>query len=115
MENYGDRSFMVVEMDSKGVSDASKGKRLPEYARIVPDYPFLEAEVRFAVRHEYAQTAIDVLARRTRLAFLNSKAALESIPKVVSIMASEAGWSSDRQTQETLNTTKFLKSMGLKE
>ena len=33
-------------------------------------YPYIEAEVRYAAR-EYACTAADVLARRTRLAFLN--------------------------------------------
>ena len=111
--SYGDRAYMIAELDVKGVSEATQGKRHPTYAKIAPDYPFLEAEVRYAVRHEYAQTAIDVLARRTRLAFLDSKAAFESLQKIVSIMASEAGWSTDRQTNETANATKFLKSMGL--
>lgn len=106
---------MIVELDAKGTSDAAKGKRLPDYSRIVPDYPFLEAEIRYAARHEYAQTAVDILARRTRLAFLNSKAALESLPKIVSIMAAEAGWSTDRQAKETANAIKFLKSMGLQD
>ncbi|KGG52913.1 hypothetical protein DI09_125p30 [Mitosporidium daphniae] len=115
VQNYGDRAYMIVELDAKGTSDAAKGKRLPDYSRIVPDYPFLEAEIRYAARHEYAQTAVDILARRTRLAFLNSKAALESLPKIVSIMAAEAGWSTDRQAKETANAIKFLKSMGLQD
>ena len=38
-------------------------------------YPMLEAEVVFACRSEYACTAVDVLARRTRLAFLDAYAA----------------------------------------
>ena len=33
--------------------------------------------------HEYAQTAVDVLSRRTRLAFLNAQAALEALPMVI--------------------------------
>lgn len=41
-------------------------------------YPYLEAEVRYACR-EYAATVEDVLSRRTRLAFLNSAAALECV------------------------------------
>lgn len=38
-------------------------------------------QVRYAVR-EYACTAIDVIARRTRLAFLNTYAAHEVLPEV---------------------------------
>ena len=39
------------------------------------------------VSHEYAVTPADVLARRTRLAFLNSTAARLCLPRVVEIMA----------------------------
>ena len=41
----------------------------------------------FEVNHEYAVTPADVLARRTRLAFLNSTAARLCLPRVVEIMA----------------------------
>jgi len=47
------------------------------------------AEIIFAVRHEYAQTVEDVLARRTRLLFLNAKAAIAAAPTVAAIMAKE--------------------------
>ena len=40
-------------------------------------YPYIEAEVRYAAR-EYACTAADVLARRTRLAFLNRSATADA-------------------------------------
>ena len=49
-------------------------------------------QVRYAVR-EYACTAIDIMARRTRLAFCNANAAAESLPRVVDIMAEELKWS----------------------
>ena len=39
------------------------------------------------MNHEYAVTPADVLARRTRLAFLNSTAARLCLPRVVEIMA----------------------------
>jgi glycerol-3-phosphate dehydrogenase len=42
--------------------------------RLAQDYPYIEAEVRWAQRHEMALTAEDVLARRTRLAFLDEAA-----------------------------------------
>ena len=50
----------------------------------------------YAVR-EYAATVIDVLARRTRLAFLNVRAAEESLPRVVELMSRELGWSKQHE------------------
>jgi glycerol-3-phosphate dehydrogenase len=69
--------------------------------------------VRYAVRHEYAQTAVDVIARRTRLSFLNAQASLNALPRVVDIMAEEFNWSLSRKRQELKNGTAFLASMGL--
>lgn len=69
--------------------------------------------MRYAVRHEYAQTAVDVIARRTRLSFLNAQAALNALPRVVDIMAEEFNWSLSRKRQELKNGTAFLASMGL--
>ena len=65
------------------------------------------------MRHEYAQTAIDVIARRTRLSFLNAQAALNALPRVVDIMAEELDWSLSRKRQELKKATTFLASMGL--
>lgn len=50
----------------------------------------------YAVR-EYACTAVDVLARRTRLAFLNVHAAEEALPRVIELMARELEWSPEHQ------------------
>ena len=73
----------------------------------------IEAEVRYAVRHEYAQTAVDVIARRCRLSFLNAQAALRALPRVVEIMAEDLNWTHSRQKAEIDRATKFLASMGL--
>lgn len=51
--------------------------------------PYIGAEVIFAVRHEMARTVEDVLARRTRALFLNSRAAVEMAPRVAALMATE--------------------------
>ena len=85
----------------------SRGRRLSNL------YPFVDGEVRYAVRHEQAQTAVDVLARRTRLAFLNAQAALGALPTVIDIMAKELGWDADRRDREWKDGVKFLRSMGL--
>jgi len=50
---------------------------------------------------EYAETAVDVLARRTRLAFLNVRAAEESLPRVIQLMSRELGWSKQREQVNT--------------
>ena len=48
-----------------------------------------EAMVRFAVRYEYARTVEDMLARRSRLLFLDAALALELSDKVAAILMSE--------------------------
>lgn len=75
-------------------------------------YPFLEAEVIFAVRHEWAVRAEDILARRTRLAFLNKDAALLAIPRVVDLMGTELGWNEERRSLERQRCVKYMRHFG---
>jgi glycerol-3-phosphate dehydrogenase len=106
--NYGDRAWTLLDLSE------STGQRWPLHGiRLSPLYPNIEAEVRYSVRHEYAQTAVDFLARRSRLCFLNAQAALDSLPRVIEIMSAELGWSRARRKQEIERTTDFLESMGL--
>ncbi len=55
------------------------------------DLPYTGAEVIFAVREECARTVEDVLARRLRALFLNSRAAVAMAPRVAVLMAGELG------------------------
>ena len=50
-----------------------------------------EAMVRFAVRHEYARTVEDVLARRSRMLFLDAIQAARCAPDVADIVQQETG------------------------
>ena len=94
-ESYGDRAWTVAALSSP------TEQRFPVRGeKISALYPFVDGEVRYAVRHEYAQTAVDVIARRTRLAFLNAQAALEALPKVIDIMATELKWDNKRKAVE---------------
>ncbi|ORY64241.1 FAD dependent oxidoreductase-domain-containing protein [Pseudomassariella vexata] len=109
-ESYGDRAWSVAALCK------ATDRRFPAKGeRISTLYPFVDGEIRYAVRHEYAQTAVDVLARRTRLAFLNAQASLEALPKIIDIMADELKWDSRRQETEWKDTVSFLQSMGLPE
>ncbi|MCO5234882.1 MAG: glycerol-3-phosphate dehydrogenase/oxidase [Chitinophagaceae bacterium] len=54
-----------------------------------PDFPFIKAQVIWAVREEMAMTVEDVLARRIRLLFLDARAAIAVAPGVAKLMAAE--------------------------
>ncbi|XP_019875075.2 glycerol-3-phosphate dehydrogenase, mitochondrial isoform X1 [Aethina tumida] len=101
-KSYGDRAFTVAKMA------ALTGKRWPIIGKkLHPEFPYIDAEVRYGVR-EYAMTAIDMIARRVRLAFLNVQAAQEALPDIINIMAEELGWSEDEKKKQTQLATEFL-------
>ncbi|GAB7361569.1 hypothetical protein MBLNU230_g1621t1 [Neophaeotheca triangularis] len=107
-ESYGDRAWSVAALC------APTDQRFPvRGTRISPLYPYVDGEIRYAVRHEYAQSAVDVLARRTRLSFLNAHASLEALPQVIDVMGEELKWNQTRKEREWSNGVQFLGSMGL--
>ena len=107
-QSYGDRAWMVAALASR------TEKRFPVRGRRLSElYPIIDGEIRYAVQYEYAQTAVDVLARRTRLAFLNAQATLEALPQVIDLMAEDLGWDRQRKDVEWKDTLAFLASMGL--
>ncbi|KAK4988843.1 mitochondrial glycerol-3-phosphate dehydrogenase [Elasticomyces elasticus] len=107
-ESYGDRAWTVAALS------APTEQRFPiRGKRISALYPYIDGEVRYAVHHEYAQTAVDVVARRTRLAFLNAQAALEALPMIIDLMAEELDWNNHRKEEEWKHAVGFLGSMGL--
>jgi glycerol-3-phosphate dehydrogenase len=71
-----------------------------------PRLPYRFAEVAWAVRNEKARTVEDVLARRTRALFLDSRAALEASPRVAQFLAAELNQNESWQQQQvaTFNT-----------
>ncbi|KAK2181288.1 hypothetical protein NP493_402g02030 [Ridgeia piscesae] len=105
---YGDQAVKVAKLAKQ------TGKRWPVIGqRLHEDYPYIEAEIRYSVR-EYACKVVDVLARRTRLAFLNVQAAEEAMPRIIEIMAEELNWTSDRMKEEERRARRFLQlEMGL--
>ncbi|MBA4184149.1 MAG: glycerol-3-phosphate dehydrogenase/oxidase [Acidobacteria bacterium] len=77
-------------------ADAEKIQKLMEEnsnlaEKLHEDLPYRAAEIVWAVRFEMAQTLEDILARRTRVLFLDAKAAIEIAPHVAEIMAAELG------------------------
>ena len=82
LEPYGPKNKEIIRLINTN----------PELGeKIHPDHDYLMAQVYWAVHYEMVQKLEDVLARRTRLLFLDSKAALESASRVVNFMAREMG------------------------
>ena len=115
--NYGTRALQLADMavaePAGRVRSKAAGGNQWFWKRLASQHPQLEAEVIFAARHEYAETAVDVIARRTRFAFLDVKATLAVLPRVLDLMQAEKGWSSSRKEQERAAAVHFLKSMYL--
>ncbi|XP_051666124.1 glycerol-3-phosphate dehydrogenase, mitochondrial isoform X4 [Manacus candei] len=99
---YGDKAFEVAKIAQV------TGKRWPIVGkRLVSEFPYIEAEVVYGVK-EYARTAVDIISRRTRLAFLNVQAAEEALPRIVDIMGKELNWSEQKKKEELETARKFL-------
>lgn len=93
---YGDQAQEVAKL----------AQAHPE--RLVQGHPHVGAEVLYSAAHEGAQTATDFLARRTRLAFLDQRAALEALPRVVQLLSEALSWDAARQQAETEATRAYL-------
>lgn len=78
--------------------------------RILPEFPFLKAEVVYAVRQEMAQGIRDFLARRIRLESLDWSAAQRAAPTVSQLMAEQLGWTSEEQDSNTSEYLALLKN-----
>jgi len=81
-------------------TDAAKIEQLaidePELSKpLLEGYLLRGAEVVWSVRHEMARNVEDILARRSRLLFLNVAAAETAAPEVARLMARELGRDSD--------------------
>ena len=94
---YGDQAGRVALLAQQGYG-----------SRLVENHPLLDAEVLYAVRHELAERVIDVLARRTPLALLDTAAARKAAPRVLQIMAAELGWDPQRCDAEARLVEKRL-------
>ena len=73
---YGDRAKQITRI----AEEQKLGKRL------VRGHPMIEAEVPYACRAEFCEHAEDFIARRTRLAFLDTSATEQALPRVGSLV-----------------------------
>ncbi|MDN7486759.1 MULTISPECIES: glycerol-3-phosphate dehydrogenase/oxidase [Burkholderia] len=83
-ERYGTEARFVGDL-----ADAAPSLLAP----IVEGLPYSEAEVLYAVRHEFARSVDDVLSRRTRARLMARDASARAAPRVGAILKAELGLS----------------------
>ncbi|HDR9488969.1 TPA: glycerol-3-phosphate dehydrogenase/oxidase [Burkholderia stabilis] len=83
-ERYGTEARFVGDL-----ADATPSLLVP----IVEGLPYSEAEVLYAVRHEFARSVDDVLSRRTRARLMARDASARAAPRVGAILKTELGLS----------------------
>jgi glycerol-3-phosphate dehydrogenase len=72
----------------------------------------LGAELVFAIRHEFARTLTDVLARRMLLAF-EPDHGLEVAERAAALLGERLGWDQDRQTAEVAEYRDWLSRLAV--
>lgn len=117
VRRYGGRARDVLEIavelqNKRHIPLIHDHQRVCDLRVLVPGYTYIEAEVIYAIRYEWAVRAEDILLRRTRLAFLNKTEALLALPSVLDIMSKEMKWSSDRRREEHERCLEMLRSFG---
>ncbi|KAJ7562277.1 hypothetical protein O6H91_03G062200 [Diphasiastrum complanatum] len=98
--SYGNRALQVATI----AQNEGLGKRLAH------GYPYLEAEVAYCARQEYCESVVDFIARRSRLAFLDTSAARRAVPRVIDILAQERKWDATKKKDELATAIQFLET-----
>lgn len=104
---YGMNAFDVCKMTRP------TGKAWPRFGGLlIEGFPHLDCEVDYACKKEMCTTVTDFLTLRTRLAYLNSAAAIEVAPKVADLMAKSLGWSKKERNRQLAEAQKALGEFG---
>jgi len=104
---YGAAAFAVCELSKP------TGKRWPRFGRVlVEGYPFIEEEIEYACKHEMAVSVKDMLTLRMRLAYLNSEAAKEVVPRVTELMAEQLKWSKKEKASQQKAAMDYIGQFG---
>ena len=117
VHTYGAVAFAVLELAKPAEASAKAKGIVPAMGGtvgrlIAPNYPYLECEVEYACKHEYAVTVKDMLTTRMRLAFLNSEAAKGAIPRVAELMASHLKWSKAEKERQIKTANEYIGDFG---
>lgn len=120
-----DAAALRRELTGLGLSETSAGRLISLYgararqvvaeakadpallAVIHPATGAIGAEMIFAVRHEFARTLADVMARRVLLAFAPGHG-LEAVPAIADLLGQRVGWDAARRSAEISGYHRWL-------
>ncbi|EUD65702.1 glycerol-3-phosphate dehydrogenase [Plasmodium inui San Antonio 1] len=103
VSNYGYLAEKVCELATE----------LNLFSKIDPSKPYIEAEVVYASRYEFASTISDIIGRRFRLGFVDSAMSGKVISKIASLMKHELGWSRDQMNSNIEDAKIYVRSLSL--
>ncbi|MEM9567927.1 MAG: glycerol-3-phosphate dehydrogenase/oxidase [Cyanobacteria bacterium P01_E01_bin.34] len=88
---------------SKAPDVLALGDNSPElFAPLVEGLPDIQAQVVYAVQHEYARTLTDIAHRRTSLAILDGQYGLRAVGAIADVLKHHCSWSTDRCNEQIL-------------
>lgn len=93
---YGSRSEFIITKYKQHLN------------RIHPNYLYLEAEIMYSCEQEYACHLVDIISRRSRVAFIDCQLTSEIMDKVASIMAKCLNWNNKTIKNEINEALAFL-------
>lgn len=85
------RACVTADLRIRATRDGASARSIDPGDRLHPDFDLTIADVRFALRAEMARTVEDILARRSRILFLDARAAAAMAPTIAAIIAKERG------------------------
>lgn len=116
VSNYGDRAEEIIQLGIrlgklKRISESVRSEEKNFLGMSASIHPIIEAEVIYSTMYEYACHPEDMLIRRTGLAFVDSRAAIDSVLKVANLMGDVLGWDVEKRNEEYMRALKYIRSM----
>lgn len=103
VSNYGYLSEKVCEL----------AKELKLFNKIDQTKPYIEAEIVYASRYEFANTISDVIGRRFRLGFIDTHVSNQVIHKIANLLKDELNWSKDQMNKNIEEAKSYIDSLSL--
>jgi glycerol-3-phosphate dehydrogenase len=99
LDRYGSLIEEILEIID---ADSSMAQRL------IPELPYIKAEILHAVTHEGALSVEDVLLRRTRISFEAFDGGVDVASDVAKIIGAELGWGAKERSASVVSFTELM-------
>ncbi|ANQ07618.1 Glycerol-3-phosphate dehydrogenase [Plasmodium coatneyi] len=83
------------------------------FNKIDASKPYIEAEVVYASRYEFASTISDIIGRRFRLGFVDSAVSGKVISKIGELMKDELKWNREQMNKNIQDAQLYVRSLSL--